>query len=120
LVPEAFRCLGPAGNLLNLVEHEHRTGPAGPLGGQARGLPLLLDPRGSAQGRLAGAGVAHVAGEVLGDLLDERGFSHLPRPGQELDVPPRLGEPACQVSRLGPAVGRVGDTHDTEYFYSTI
>ena len=44
-VPQALHRLGPVRELLDLVEDEHRSPPAGLLRREPGGLPLLLDPR---------------------------------------------------------------------------
>jgi hypothetical protein len=76
-VPQALHRLAPTGELLHLVENNHRAPAAGVLRGQASGLPLLLDAGSPAQGRLVSAGEARGEARGLGHLLDESRLADL-------------------------------------------
>jgi len=104
-------------NLLDLIQHEHRTGFAD--GFEPCGLPLLADPVCAAECRLIGADVANRDAMRAGDLLNERGFSNLTGAGDDLQKPARLGEPRSEHGALRAPVVGLPFTHDIEYFYST-
>ena len=103
-------------NLLDLIQHEHRTRFAGGL--EPRGLPLLTNPVGAAQRRLVCADVAHGDTEFTGDLLDESRLSNLARACDDLHEPPRLDEPLGENGTLRALEVSLSFTHYIEYFYS--
>ena len=76
LVPQALDGLGPAGGLLDLVDHEHGAGGAGL---EACRLPLLRDPLRATERGLVGAHDADRHRQILDHLRDERRLAHLPR-----------------------------------------
>ena len=112
LVPQAFDGLRPVGGLLNLVQDEQRALAAGVVGQEPRRVPLLRDPFRAAQGRLVGAGEAMGQAGPLGDLRDQGGLAHLPRPGDDLEEPARLPQTVEQDGGLGPRVVLI--THCSE------
>jgi hypothetical protein len=99
LVPEPLHRFRPADRLLHLVDHQDA---ALAPDRQPRRLPLLRDPLGPAQGRFVGADEADRDPHRPGDLLHEGGLADLPRPRHDVDEPPRLGQPPCQLDRIGP------------------
>jgi hypothetical protein len=70
----------------------------------ARGLPLRRDPRRAAQRGLVRAREADRDRGPLDSLGDKGRLAHLPRPGDHLDEPARLGEAPGQLGRLRAAV----------------
>ena len=89
-VPEAFHGLGPAVDLVDLVERQQRADAVRRSGQQPGRLPLLDDPLAPPQARLVGAGVASRRAQSIHRLPDQRRLSHLPGPGNHLDEAPGL------------------------------
>ena len=89
-VPEAFHGLGPAVDLVDLVERQQSAAAVGSGGQQPGRLPLLDDPLAPPQARLVGAGVASWRAQAIHHLPDQRRLPHLPSPGNHLDEAPGL------------------------------
>ena len=88
LVPQEFHCLGPAFDLLDLVQDEDG---AVAFPGESPGLvPLLGDPDGGLQHRGVGGGVMVGLFEVVQDLEHHGGLSYLAWSGYDLHEPSGL------------------------------
>ena len=120
LVPKSLHRFGPGGDLLDLVEREHRSRAPGFLREQSCRLPLLRDPLRVPERRLVGARDAMCENSALEHLPDQGSLAHLPGAGHHLNEAPRLGEPARKHGGLQAAIGGRTFTHDVEYFYSVL
>ena len=74
--------------------------PPSITGCEAGRLPLLLQPRWSAQGGLVSTGIACSKPRSFGHLLHERGLANLPRARDHLYKAAWLGEAAGERSVL--------------------
>ena len=87
-VPQPFDHLGPAGHLLDLVQHQKRPALALRLGIQEPSrFPLLLDPCPALKGGLVRGGIMDRYRGIVRNLVHERGLPRLPWPGEDLDEP---------------------------------
>jgi len=100
-IPQAFYRLGPAGDLLDLVECEHWTGQLVRPHQQPRGVPLLRDPLGSLERRLVARGVNRALSPGVECLPDDRRLADLPRAGDDLEERSWLAEPLGELRCLG-------------------
>ena len=97
LVPQTLDRLCPIRDLLHLVQDEKCALGPRITGHQPRRVPLLRDPLRATQGRLVGACKAIEQTGLLGDLCDQGGLAHLPRPGDDLEKTARLLQTVEQV-----------------------
>lgn len=86
---------------MDLVEHQHGAGLVSLGGRKARRLPLLLDPRRTAQRGFVRAAEARREVGRIDDLLHQRGLADLPRAGDHVHKPPPLGKARSQGCGLG-------------------
>lgn len=105
VVPQPLGGLGPARDLLNLVEHEHGTRLARVLREQACGIPLLSDPLHAAQRGLVGACDPVRQTQGFHHLLHQCALTHLARTGHHVQETAGLGEAAQKQAGLRALVG---------------